>query len=136
MNHNLPKTYRKQIIEGVSIPGLIRNGNHYFTDLEIYEDGRVECWNFQDFAHFKKDVHRGWVAVNIPDGERISIHSLGEWTINKGAWATQRSILHRLRLVNRPAPKPQARQPLRIPRKKSKWYHGWGKWKRIHLQST
>lgn len=86
MNHNLPKTYRKQIIEGVSIPGLIRNWNHYFTDLEIYEDGRVECWNFQDFAHFKKDVHRGWVAVNIPDGERISIHSLGEWTINKGAW--------------------------------------------------
>lgn len=86
MIHNLPKTYRTQIINGVSIPGIIKNGTHFFVDLEVYEDGRVECWNFEDFEHFKHDVNRGWVAVNIPDGKRISIHSLGEWTIQEGAW--------------------------------------------------
>jgi hypothetical protein len=74
------------VIEGVSIPGIIKNGTHFFVDLEVYEDGRVECWNFEDFEHFKKDVKRGWVAVNIPDGEEISIHSLGSWTISDSSW--------------------------------------------------
>lgn len=86
MNLNLPKTYRKKVIEGVSIPGIIKNGTHFFVDLEVYEDGRVQCWNFEDFEHFKKDVNRGWVAINIPDGEEISIHGLGDWKISSGVW--------------------------------------------------
>ncbi|MFC5044677.1 hypothetical protein ACFSTE_22515 [Aquimarina hainanensis] len=86
VDFNLPSTYRTKVIEGVSIPGIIRNGTHFFVDLEVYEDGRVECWNFEDFEHFKKDVKRGWVAVNIPNGEEISIHSLGSWTVSDGSW--------------------------------------------------
>ena len=86
MNFNLPKTYRSKIIEGVSIPGIIKNGIYFFVDLEVYEDGRVECWNFEDFEHFKKHVKRGWVSVSIPNGSEISIHSLGDWTINDGSW--------------------------------------------------
>lgn len=86
MDFNLPKTYRKKVIEGVSIPGLIKNGTHFFVDLEVYEDGRVECWNFEDFEHFKKDVQRGWVAVSVPDGNELSIHSLGNWKITDGSW--------------------------------------------------
>jgi hypothetical protein len=86
MKLSLPKTYRTKVIEGVSIPGIIRNGAYFFVDLEVYEDGRVECWNFEDFEYFKNDVQRGWVSVNIPDGNEISIHSLGKWTINDGVW--------------------------------------------------
>ena len=86
VDFNLPKTYRTRVIEGVSIPGIIRNGTHFFVDLEVYEDGRVECWNFEDFEHFKKDVKRGWVAVNIPNGEEISIHSLGSWIVSDSSW--------------------------------------------------
>lgn len=86
MDFNIPTTYRTKVIEGVSIPGIIRNGTYFFVDLEVYEDGRVECWNFQDFEYFKKDVKRGWVSVNIPNGEEISIHSLGKWTITESSW--------------------------------------------------
>jgi len=87
MNFNLPKIYRTQVIEGVSIPGIIKNGGHFFfTDFSVYEDGRVACWNFQDFDHFKQDVQRGWVSVQIPDGKSISIHSLGAWEITKSKW--------------------------------------------------
>ncbi len=86
MNFDLPITYRTKVIEGVSIPGIIKNGTHFFVDLEVYEDGRVECWNFEDFEHFKKDVQSGWVSVNIPNGCEISIHSLGNWTIDESSW--------------------------------------------------
>lgn len=80
------KVYRKQIIEGYSIPAIIHNGSYFFVDLDVYEDGRVQCWNFEDFEHFEKDVQRGWVVLNIPDNNEISIHSLGTWTIGNGNW--------------------------------------------------
>ncbi|MDR6568822.1 DUF7638 domain-containing protein [Chitinophaga ginsengisegetis] len=80
------KVYRQKTVEGFSIPAIIRNGSYFFVDLDVYEDGRVNCWNFEDFEHFKKDVRRGWVRLNIPDNEEISIHSLGAWTITDGAW--------------------------------------------------
>jgi len=86
MDFNLPRAYRTKVIEGVSIPGIISNGTYFFVDLEVYEDGRVECWNFEDFEHFKKDVKRGWVSVSIPNGQEISIHSLGNWTISDSTW--------------------------------------------------
>lgn len=80
------KVYRQQVQEGFSIPAIIRNGSYFFVDLDVYENGRVDCWNFEDFASFQRDVLRGWVALSIPDGESISIHGLGEWRIAHGAW--------------------------------------------------
>lgn len=80
------KIYREQIIEGVSIPAVIHNGSYFFVDLDVYADGRVNCWNFEDFEHFKKDVRRGWVTLSIPDNSSISIHGLGSWTITSGTW--------------------------------------------------
>ncbi|MCF6405216.1 hypothetical protein L3C95_20095 [Chitinophaga filiformis] len=84
------RVYRKQIIEGVSIPAFIHNDSYFFTDLDVYEDGRVNCWNFEDFEHFKEDVRRGWVALSIPDNKNISIHGLGEWSIDNASWIFNR----------------------------------------------
>lgn len=80
------KVYRKKIVEGYSIPAFIKNGTHFFVDLDIYEDGRVECWNFEDFEYFKSHVQNGWVALHIPNNEEISIHNLGSWIIDSGEW--------------------------------------------------
>ncbi|PSL26343.1 DUF7638 domain-containing protein [Chitinophaga ginsengisoli] len=80
------RVYRKQIIEGVSIPALIHNDSYFFTDLDVYEDGRVSCWNFEDLEHFKKDVRRGWVALSVPENEYISIHGLGKWSVKNASW--------------------------------------------------
>ncbi|HHG84113.1 MAG TPA: hypothetical protein ENJ82_05125, partial [Bacteroidetes bacterium] len=86
MNSIHSQIYRTKEILGVSIPGIIYNGSYFFVDLGVYEDGRVECWNFEDFEHFKNDVNCGWVSVNIPDGEEISVHGLGSWKIDRGNW--------------------------------------------------
>ena len=60
--------------------------NFFFVDLDVYENGRVQCWNFEDFDHFVRDVKRGWVIPAMPDREAISIHGLGSWTIADGEW--------------------------------------------------
>lgn len=52
----------------------------------MYENGRVQCWNFEDFVSFKRDVHRGWVVLSIPDCEAISIHGLDNWHIEQRQW--------------------------------------------------
>ncbi len=80
------KVYRTQILEGFSLPAFIHNGTHFFVDLDVYENGRVNCWNFQDFDHFMKDVERGWVATSVPNGQEISIHGTGSWLIDNGNW--------------------------------------------------
>jgi|SRR5690554_3956336 len=81
------KVYRKQVMEGYSIPAFIKNGHHYyFVDLDVYEDGRVECWNFEDFEHFVKDVRNGWVTTAMSDKEQIAFHGLGHWVIEDGNW--------------------------------------------------
>lgn len=80
------RVFRKQIIDGVSIPAIIHNLQYHFVDLDVYEDGRVECWDFEDFDHFKKKVKSGWVVLNIPEGQQISIHGLGTWAIDHGNW--------------------------------------------------
>jgi len=80
------RVLRRQIIEGYSIPAFINNGGHCFVNLDVYEDGRVQCWNFKDFEHFKKDVQRNWVSFSIPNYQSISIVGLGEWIIHEANW--------------------------------------------------
>jgi hypothetical protein len=81
------RVYRKEIVEGYSVPAIINNGGSYFfTDIDVYENGRVSCWHMEDFEHFVRDVIRGWVSMSIPDGKQISIHALGQWTVSQGNW--------------------------------------------------
>jgi hypothetical protein len=84
------KVLRTQELIGYSIPGIIHNGGYYFVNLSVYEDGRVECWNFEDFEHFKADVRRGWVALGVPEGDSISVFSLGSWQVTNGDWLFDR----------------------------------------------
>lgn len=81
------RVYRRQIFEGYSIPAIIHNMNYFFVDLDVYENGRVQCWNFEDFDHFIQDVKRGWVKTTIPNGETISVYGLGSWKINNAEWS-------------------------------------------------
>ena len=80
------KVYKIQEIQGVSVPAIIENGGFHFTDLDVYENGRVYCWNFHDFEIFKQEVEEEWVVLSIPDGENISIFNLGDWKIKNSQW--------------------------------------------------
>lgn len=83
---NLTTITRTETYEGFSIPGIIHNMQYHFTDLQVYRDGLVYCWDMVDLKIFKEKLKTGWVVTRIPDGERISLFSLGNWTIDKGTW--------------------------------------------------
>jgi hypothetical protein len=67
-------------IEGVTRPAFIRNGTDYFlTDLKIYADGSIWCWEWVDLAGLKAKLASGWVATSFEAGARASAHHLASW---------------------------------------------------------
>jgi len=81
------KIERTRVLQGRFIPGVINNGGSYFfVNLEVFEDGLIDCWEMIDLDLFKRKISTGWVSPKIPNNEKISIHHLGSWTVNKGEW--------------------------------------------------
>ena len=77
---------RTETIEGFSVPGIILNMQYHFTDLQIYSDGLISCWEMVDLPIFKNKLMTSWVVTSIPDGQTISIFNLGSWVIENGDW--------------------------------------------------
>lgn len=77
---------RTETYEGFSIPGIIHNMQYHFTDLQVYSDGLISCWEMVDLPMFKGKLDKRWVVTSIPDGEAISIFNLGHWIIEQGQW--------------------------------------------------
>jgi hypothetical protein len=85
---------RTEILEGFSIPGIIHNMQYHFTDIQVYSDGLISCWEMVDLSMFKDKLNKGWVVTSIPDGEAISIFSLGHWKIEQGKWQHTKNTLY------------------------------------------
>jgi hypothetical protein len=69
-------------VDGREIPGTflsayIHNGPYYLTEIKIYQDGMIDCWELVDFEGFKAKVASGWVVTTLPEGAHVSIHGLG-----------------------------------------------------------
>jgi len=84
--NNLTAISRTEIVEGYSIPAIIKNGGYHFIDLQIYRDGLVNCWEMVDLSLFRSKLDSRWVVTSIPNGDTISIFSLGNWIIDNGDW--------------------------------------------------
>lgn len=81
-----PKIYRTVKIQGTTIPGIIWNSNYFFTDIEIYSDGLIFCWNMVDLDILKTKLKHKWVVPYVPDGKFLSIHNVGSIHIKNGRW--------------------------------------------------
>lgn len=82
-----PTIERSRVLKGKFIPGIIKNGDSYFfIDLQVFEDGLIECWEMVDLELLGKKIKSGWVSPSVPNGKELSIHHLGSWTIKKGDW--------------------------------------------------
>jgi hypothetical protein len=78
---------RTKEIRGFTFPGIIHNGGYYFTDLEVFADGLVNCWEMVDFPLFKAKLRKGWVVTSIPDGAVLGIHGIGDVEVAEPEWA-------------------------------------------------
>jgi hypothetical protein len=66
-------------IEGTLRPVFIDNGGYHLTELMIYADGLIDCWELVDLEGFRKKVRSGWVATSIPEGAKGSAFPLASW---------------------------------------------------------
>lgn len=67
-------------IEGTWRHAFIRNGGtYYLTDLVIYADGMVDCWELVTLDEFAAKLASGWVATELAEGARASALHLGAW---------------------------------------------------------
>ncbi|MFF4323506.1 NADAR family protein [Streptomyces sp. NPDC001568] len=90
--------------DGVRVPGTWRhaficNGGSYFlTDLFIYADGLVDCWELVTLDEFEEKLRSGWVATHLPEGARASAHSLAAWKFAEPhTWLTPELLLAEVR---------------------------------------
>ncbi|MFJ9644056.1 NADAR family protein [Streptomyces sp. NPDC004244] len=90
--------------DGVRIPGTWRhaficNGGSYFlTDLFIYADGLVDCWELVTLEEFEEKLRTGWVATSLPEGGRASAHHLAAWRFGEPqTWLTPELLLAEVR---------------------------------------
>ncbi|MEU7409141.1 NADAR family protein [Streptomyces sp. NPDC042638] len=93
-----------RMADGVRVPGTWRhaficNGGSYFlTDLFIYADGLVDCWELVTLDEFEKKLRSGWVATSLPDGGHASAHHLASWTFGEPrTWLTPELLLAEVR---------------------------------------
>lgn len=78
---------RTKTIEGTSIPGIINNGGQYFyINVDVYEDGMVNCWDLADLRGLQNKIDSGWLSPAVPALEPLSIHGLGAYTVESAHW--------------------------------------------------
>lgn len=82
----MAKVYRKQRVEGVTVPAIIHNSSYFLVQLGVYEDGTVSCWKKCDLDRFYEQLKKGWVTPAVPDGKQLSVNSLGSYTVEGGRW--------------------------------------------------
>lgn len=80
------RVYRKQRIEGVTIPAIIHNGQYFWLNMAVYEDGTVSCWNKTDLCDVPYQLKRGWLTPLMPEGKGLSVYGLCWLEIIKAEW--------------------------------------------------
>lgn len=83
---NLTRRQAMRVIDGVSFPVIIRNGSYYLTNLMVFADGLIDCWETLDLPLFEEKLIDNWVQTRVPDGEVLSVSPLGMLEVSAGAW--------------------------------------------------
>lgn len=80
------RVYRQQRIEGVTIPGIIRNGGYFWQDMAVYEDGTVSIWDKIDLDDVPQKIASQKLVFSVPDGKGLSVHELCSLEIVSAKW--------------------------------------------------
>ncbi|WP_088829976.1 DUF7638 domain-containing protein [Paenibacillus tyrfis] len=82
----MQKISRQRTIEGTRIPGIIKNMQYYYINLDVYEDGMINCWELVDLKGLKEKIEINWLVPNVPNGEILSIFGLGAYKVRSASW--------------------------------------------------
>jgi tetratricopeptide (TPR) repeat protein len=63
-------------IPGFAIQAFIHNRTYFLSEIKVFQDGMVDCWDLVTFERFKFKVESGWVVTAIPEGAEVGISGL------------------------------------------------------------
>lgn len=66
-------------VPGTYLQAFIHNGDYFLTEIKIYADGKVDCWELVDFEAFKQKVRSGWVVTQLPESARVTISGISSF---------------------------------------------------------
>lgn len=81
------RVYRKQTIEGVTVPAIIHNSQFFWQNMAVYEDGTVSCWEKVDLDDVPAVLKRGWLTVSVPNGKSLSIYGACSFEVSDAKWS-------------------------------------------------
>ncbi|MBO2460414.1 NADAR family protein [Actinomadura violacea] len=64
-------------IEGVTRPIFIHNFSYHLTNLLVFADGAINCWEWVDLDGLREKLECGWVVTGVPEGGEVSAFELG-----------------------------------------------------------
>jgi hypothetical protein len=70
---------------GIALPAFIHNTRYYYTVVQVYSDGLVDCGGSVDTRMLRRKVEQGWVAVP-PTGAFVSFFNLGAASVGSCHW--------------------------------------------------
>jgi hypothetical protein len=82
----MANVYYRRIIEGVTVPAIVHNGSYFYITMPVYEDGSMDCWKRIALSDLSRELDADWLATEIPVGETIDIHGLGNYQIIDAEW--------------------------------------------------
>ncbi|MFB0841401.1 DUF7638 domain-containing protein [Paenibacillus oleatilyticus] len=91
----MQKISRQRTIEGTRIPGIIKNMQYYYINLDVYEDGMINCWELVDLNGLKEKIEINWLVPNVPNGEILSIFGLGAYKVKSAKWNYDKKSYYR-----------------------------------------
>jgi len=66
-------------IRGTVLRAYIHNGPYHLTELKVWADGMVDCWELVTFKRFEQKVAEGWVVTALPEGADVNVSPLGAY---------------------------------------------------------
>jgi hypothetical protein len=72
------KEGEKEIV-GTYLHAFIHNGDYFLSEIKVYADAKIDCWELVDFEKFKEKVRSGWVVTQLPNNARVSISGVASF---------------------------------------------------------
>ena len=69
-----------QMVRGQLLPAFINNGGYHLTNIAVYADGMIYCWEMVDIEGFIKKLNSRWVVTSLPEDAEVSVSGVTAFT--------------------------------------------------------
>ena len=74
MNNKVYRESEGKKIYGEVFYGIVKNGMYFLTEITVFSDGMIHCWELMNFNIFKEKLNSGWIRINLPKDSELRIH--------------------------------------------------------------